>query len=236
MTDLQIPPHIDMTRRIAVDLAVTVATLGDTEQQLRGQLDEHQRDAATERDRIEAELVAARERAEKHLTALAETERRLTGELIDVGRRLQQHRDEAEQAQQSVADWCTRRAIDPADLPPLTGPIPAIPAEPTALPPAADPAPRDISGDPYAIPANRIGEPAPLPTAAEEPVAAHGPGMTLPDTGLNPAPLPPAGGPQPHRRPGLIDRITGRTGPQPVQSDGGPAEVPAASQDGAGRG
>jgi hypothetical protein len=158
MNDMLIPPHIDMTRRIAADLAATVTRLTVTEQQLKQQLDEHQRDAAAERDRIEAELRAAREKAEAHLAALAETERRLTGELTGVGRQLQQHRDEAEQAQQSIADWCTRRAIDPSTLPPLpdTGPLLAIPApEPQTRKPLL----RELTQE--AVEAGTYGEPAP---------------------------------------------------------------------------
>lgn len=130
MTDLHIPTHIDMTRRIAVQETATVTDLTVTEQQLRAQYDEHQREAAAERDRIEAELRAVREQADKRLAALADDERRLAGELTDVGRRLQQHRDEAEQAQQSIADWCTRQGVSPGDLPPLrdTGPMPVVAA------------------------------------------------------------------------------------------------------------
>lgn len=129
-TMMQIPPHIDMTRRIAADLTATVTKLAVTEQQLMAQLDEHRRTAAQERDRIEAELRATREAADRRLAQLADEEQRITGELQGVGRQLQRHRDEVDQAAESLADWCTRRAIDPADLPPLrdTGPMPAIPA------------------------------------------------------------------------------------------------------------
>lgn len=136
MPELHIPTHIDMTRRIAVQETATVTDLTVTEQKLRVQYDEHQQGAAAERDRIEAELRAVREQADKRLAALAEDERRLGGELTDVGRRLRQHRDEAEQAQQSIADWCTRQGVSPADLPPLrdTGPMPVV-AAPKAIEP-----------------------------------------------------------------------------------------------------
>jgi hypothetical protein len=133
MTEMHVPAHITLTRRIAQQEAAAVTALAVTEQQLRTQLDEHQRDAAAERDRIEAELRAAREKAEKHLEALAETGRRLTSELTGVGRQLQRHHDEATEAQHTVLAWCTRAGISPDDLPPLrdTGPLPAI-AAPTA--------------------------------------------------------------------------------------------------------
>lgn len=135
MTEMHVPAHITLTRRIAQQEAAAVTALAVTEQQLRTQLDEHQRDAAAERDRIEAELLAAREKAEAHLAALAETGRRLTGELQGVGRQLQRHHDEATEAQHTVLAWCTRAGISPDDLPPLrdTGPMPAI-AAPTAAP------------------------------------------------------------------------------------------------------
>jgi hypothetical protein len=136
MTDtLHIPAHIDMTRRIAAQQTADVTRLTVAEAQLKQQYDEHQRDAAAEKARIEAELREMRENAERRLNALDEHGQRLNGELREIGRQIQQHRDEAEQAQWSIADWCTRQGIDPASLPPLpdTGPLPVVPAEPAQV-------------------------------------------------------------------------------------------------------
>lgn len=272
-TMMQIPPHIDMTRRIAADLAVSVATLGDTETKLRTQLDEQQRSAAAERDRIEAELRATRDAADRRLAQLVEAEKRLTGELAAVGRQREQHTREQAEAIESIADWCTRRAISPEDLPPLTGPLPAIPAvEPRpevvdlARHVGQDVVLRTFGGTKIAgrligagervqvrqddgtdchvaagdvVEVMRVAEIAPPPGFDPNStglVVAQVPDMTMPDTGLNPAQLVPAAGngTHPHRKPGLLDRITGRsTGPQPVQNDGAPDEAPASEQNGA---
>lgn len=131
---MHIPAHIEMTRRIAAQQASDVTRLTVAEQQLRAQLDEHQNDAAAEKTRVEAEIREFVEKRQQHLDALAETGRRLSGQLTDVGRALQQHREEATEAQQTVADWCTRKGVSLTDLPPLrdTGPLPAIPAPVTA--------------------------------------------------------------------------------------------------------
>ena len=110
MNDMHIPAHIEMTRRIAAQQASDVTRLTVAEQQLRAQLDEHQNDAAAEKTRVEAEIRKFVEKRQQHLDALAETGRRLSGQLTDVGRALQQHREEATEAQQTVADWCTRNA------------------------------------------------------------------------------------------------------------------------------
>jgi hypothetical protein len=140
-TQMHIPAHIEMTRRIAAQQASDVTRLTAAEQQLRAQLDEHQNDAAAEKARVEAEIREFVEKRQQHLDALAETGRRLSGQLTDVGRALQQHREEATEAQQTVADWCTRKGITLTDLPPIpdTGPLPAIPALATAPEPAKCP-------------------------------------------------------------------------------------------------
>jgi hypothetical protein len=133
-TQMHIPQHIDMTRRIAQQEAASVTALTVQEQQLQGELDKHQQAAAAERNRIEAELREIRENADRRLAALADAEDRLKAAITDVGKRRHHHATEAEQAQLSLLDWCTRQGIEPAALPALpdTGPLPAIAApEPT---------------------------------------------------------------------------------------------------------
>jgi hypothetical protein len=135
-TQMHIPQHIDMTRRIAAQETASVTALTVQEQQLQAEYDRHQAEYDAEQKRIEAELRAAAEQGKAHLDRLAAVGKRMNGQVQDIGIRLERHRKEAEQAQQSVADWCTRQGINPSDLPPLpdTGPLPVVAAEPKPLP------------------------------------------------------------------------------------------------------
>jgi hypothetical protein len=128
--DMHVPAHITLTRRIAQQETAAVTALTVEEQQLTTEYDKHQAEYEAERNRLDAELREAAEKAKQHLDRLAAAGQRLSGSITDVGRRLRQHSDEATEAQQTVLDWCTRRGISPADLPPLhdTGPMPAIQA------------------------------------------------------------------------------------------------------------
>ena len=150
--DLHVPSHIQMTIRIAAQEQQSATAWTVREQELRGQVDEHQRDAAAERGRIEAELQAARADAERRLNALADVERKLTAELAEAGRCKEHHGREALDAQQSVADWCTRHGVRPDELPVPdgTGPLPVVPApaERAAPQPAENSQPLPVIPDP----------------------------------------------------------------------------------------
>lgn len=130
MTEMHVPAHITLTRRIAQQEAAAVTALTVEEQQLKTEYDKHQAEYEAERARLDAELREAAAKAKAHLDNLAAAGQMLNGQVQDVGRRLRQHSDEATDAQQTVLDWCTRRGINVTDLPPLrdTGPMPAIPA------------------------------------------------------------------------------------------------------------
>lgn len=138
MTEMHVPAHITLTRRIAQQEAAAVTALTVEEQQLTAEYDKHQAEYEAERARLDAELRDAAEKAKAHLDNLAAAGQMLNGQVQDVGRRLRQHSDEATDAQQTVLDWCTRRGINVTDLPPLrdTGPMPAIaaPAQPAQMP------------------------------------------------------------------------------------------------------
>ena len=182
-TDLHVPSHIQMTIRIAAQEQQSATAWTVREAELRGQVDEHQRDAAAERERIEAELQAARADAERRLNALADVERKLTAELAEAGRCKEHHGREALDAQQSLADWCTRHGVRPDELPQPdgTGPLPVVPApiERAALPapqPAENSQPLPVIPDPSGLLAlgKRMADPGATvtdPPAGGEPPA-----------------------------------------------------------------
>ncbi|WUI02073.1 hypothetical protein OHR68_09785 [Spirillospora sp. NBC_00431] len=184
MTDQHIPPHAHGLMLAAAQEAHNHTRWTVREQDLSKRYGDHQAWADTEKTRIRAELEKAAAAAQATFDQIDATGKKLAADLADAARRKDQHAADAEEAQAMVLDWCARRGIDPATLPPVpvvdTGPLPAIGAVPES--------PRPPS----------VGQSQPLPLVAPPAPAEPSPLTTrvdpLPAGGEEPAPGPFPGG------------------------------------------
>ncbi|MFC9973608.1 hypothetical protein ACFVH6_22205 [Spirillospora sp. NPDC127200] len=141
-TTPHIPAYTHGLRIAAAEAAAAVTKWTVTEQNLSHQFTEHQQAADAERAKIRAHLEAEHARAQQRFDALDEEARRLSADLAEAARRKDAYAEEAHDAQTMVLDWCTRKGIDPATLPPLPTSLTET-SQPQSLPapPVVPPAP-----------------------------------------------------------------------------------------------
>lgn len=137
---VHIPAHARSLILAAAQEAASVVTWTDREKLLSGLYTKHQEDANEELGALAAQIDELRVAFEARRAVLGEQGQRIASELADAGRRKDQHFEDAQDARQTLLDWCARRGVDPATLPTVTatessGPLPVVSTGPQgALP------------------------------------------------------------------------------------------------------